>query len=321
MLEVPGWRISRISDRASGLAVEWGQSTNWRWEELLETVRAFLLLMLPVLATVLLAIRHAVGTVLVPASRFADVLRRRAAADLSPVVAPDLPSELAPIPQALNGYLQRIEALPDAERHFATNAAHELRTPLATASAQAQMIAAGKAGPEAPRQMVAAIDRLAQLVERLLQLSRAETEAGSGASCDLVRVVRLMIADRPEPRPQFDDGDFEAAEVQVDADVVALMVANLLRNAGDHGTGPAQVKLRAGPTLIISNPVGSEAEFRRGRFEKGAASGGIGLGLVIVETLARRNAIAVQFSTRAGRAEVVLRFPPAANRRRAGDDA
>ncbi len=144
--------------------------------------------MLPVLLAAPLAIRGAVGSALRPATRFAGELRRRSAQDLSPVATPDLPIELDPIPQALNGYLDTIRARIDAERQFATNAAHELRTPIAAASGQAQLIAAGLADDAAAGRLAGALSRMGHLVERLLQLSRAEAGAIGAGPCDLIRV-------------------------------------------------------------------------------------------------------------------------------------
>lgn len=310
-VDVAGWRVYRLTSvhRDQVMSVEAGQSNRWRQEELIESIQALLVLMLPVLAIVLLSVGHSVATALAPALGLADNLRDRKASDLSPVGSEGLPRELMPIPQSLNGYLLRIGRSVEAERQFATNAAHELRTPLASASAQAQLIAAGMADDGAPRRMAAALDRLTHLIERLLQLSRAEAGIGDEVSCDLLRVIRLVIAEQPEPRPIFDDGDIERAEVAIHPDAVALIVGNLLRNASQHGAGRAQITLRPGPVLRISNPVDGKAGFRLATFDKAAGSGGTGLGLTIVQTIAERDGIGLDFRINDGVATVELRFP------------
>ena len=65
--------------------------------------------------------------------------------------ADDLPSEIAPMAATLNSLLDRLKAAFDAERSFAANAAHELRTPLAGAIAQAQRLRSETRDPAAAR--------------------------------------------------------------------------------------------------------------------------------------------------------------------------
>lgn len=300
-----GWRVFRLSDGL--ITVEVGQSGAWRRDELVESLGWLVALMAPVLLAALIAVRGAVASALRPATGFAIALRGRDAQDLSPVVAPGLPTELAPIPQALNGYLDIIRARIDAERQFATNAAHELRTPLAAASAQAQLIAAGLSDPTAAGRLAAALGRMAHLVERLLQLSRAEAGLTGTGPCDLVRVTRLVIAESGIPAI-FDDGEHAQMPVAADPDALAMILRNLLANAEAHGTGDIRVVLQAGPVLRISNAVGPGAAFRHATFDKSASSQGAGLGLAIVAQLARAQGIGVDHLMAATRATVVLRF-------------
>lgn len=302
------WRVYRLSDPGIGLIVETGQSSEWRRDELLESMGSMLLLMLPILLITLLVVGRATTSALRPATRFAEELKSRKATDLSPVSAAALPREVAPIPAALNNYLQRLRNHINAERLFATNAAHELRTPIAAASAQAQLMARGMADPDAPKRMTAALDRLALLVERLLQLSRAEAGISGEATCDIVRLTRIAIADTC-PEAVFDDGDQERVMVPVHHDAAGLMIGNLLRNARDHGIGGVKVRLGAGPTLTISNRVAPNAEFLHGIFERSAASRGTGLGLGIVTKIAEKEGVALRFTIKDERAEVELVFP------------
>nr|WP_237168716.1 histidine kinase dimerization/phospho-acceptor domain-containing protein [Paracoccus shandongensis] len=267
--------------------------------------------MLPVLLAALVAVRGAVASALRPATRLAQLLRERSARDLSPVDAGRLPVELAPIPEALNGYLDTIRARIEAERQFATNAAHELRTPVAAASAQAQLIAVGLADGDAAGRLAGALGRMGDLIERLLQLSRAEAGAGIGAGpADLVRVTRMVIADLGLP-VLFDDAELPALMVAADPDAVALILRNLLRNAADHGTGTPRVTLSPEPALTVTNPVAPGARFRHGMFDKSARSQGAGVGLALVARVAQAQGIAVDYAMDDGCARVTLRFAPA----------
>lgn len=307
--DIPGWRVYRVSDPDEQLVVEVGQDDDWRRDELVESVAWMVVLMVPVLLAALYAVRGAVASALQPAMRFAQTLRWRSAQDLSPVGEGDLPLELAPIPQALNGYLDNIRRRVEAERQFATNAAHELRTPVAAASGQAQLIASGLSDRAAATRLTGALNRMGHLIDRLLALSRAETVTGAAGSTDLVRVVRMVMSEQDTP-VLFDDNDLDRLSVAADPDAIALILRNLLDNAARHGTGDVQVRLSPGPTLTVTNAVAPGADFRHAIFDKSAASQGAGIGLAIVARVADAQSIAVRYAIADGQASVSLRFPP-----------
>jgi two-component system OmpR family sensor kinase len=308
--QIHGWAVSRRST-PGGYAVEVGQPATARVEEFIEAARIWLVLTVPLLALLLPVIVGTVRRALTPVVDLAREMDGRRASDLSPMPVAGLPAELLPIPRALNLYLARIEALLRSERAFSANVAHELRTPLASASAQARLIIEGRAGPEAPAAVLGAIARLTATVERLLDLAWAETLIGQGdARSDLVRVSRLLIAERRPARIHFDDGDLETCEVAADADAVALVLGNLLRNAVEHGAGDVRVILRPGPKVEISNAAPVGARFEETRFALGAGSTGSGLGLSLARAVAERYAWRLDLAMRDGRAVAVVDFTP-----------
>jgi two-component system, OmpR family, sensor kinase len=127
--------------------------------------------LLVVIPAALLAILLAVRRSLAPLRRFRDRLAERGAHDLTPVPSTDLPSELSPVAATLNALLARLAAAFEAERSFAANAAHELRTPLAGAIAQAQRLQAetpDAAAAERAAEIEASLKRLTRRTERLL---------------------------------------------------------------------------------------------------------------------------------------------------------
>jgi two-component system OmpR family sensor kinase len=267
----------------------------------------------PLFGLLLLVVVRTVGRALAPVAALAAGVEARRASDLSPTPEAGLPEELRPIPRALNRYLARIEALLVSERDFSANAAHELRTPLAVASAQAQLIAEGRAGPKAAEAVVAAIGRLTATVERLLALARAEAGIGrADERCDLLQVLRVLIAEAPEAAVRLDDGDAEAVEVAADADSVALVLGNLLRNAREHGTGPVRVRVGPGATVEIANPVARGAVFAEGRFATGPGSAGSGLGLGIARATASRFGWSLDLAMARGVARARVTFAEAA---------
>ena len=237
------WKIYRASD-ASGYSVEVGSSSLKRRKDFFEAARVFVEPMVPILILLILVVGVTSRSAVAPIRDFAQSLGERDVEDLSPVSGRGLPVEFAAVPRALNHYLRRLRSLREAERQFVANAAHELRTPLAGASAQAQLLAEGKAGAGAARTVAASIRRLARIVERLLQLSRAEAglPAAEGET-DLVQLLRMLLADLGPGRVVFDDGDIEAMPYRGDPDTLAIMLRNLLDNALAHGTGNVRVTL------------------------------------------------------------------------------
>ncbi len=298
-----GWRVIRLTgDHA---VVEAAQRLRWRREETAEAAAALLVLVLPMTALLLWGIRRTIRRGLASAERFAQTVGQRRPDDLSPVAAVDLPEELTPLAQALNGYLARIDRLRQGERRFVAHAAHELRTPLAAIRARLQVAGGGQ------DQAVTMVDALTCRLDRLLQLSRSDSGLGAerGPS-DLVQVLRLVIDElaRPGVRAiQLDDGDMDRAPVAIDPDAAAILLRNLIENALDHGHGLVRVALAPGPQVRVSNPTTRPA-FLEEPFAKDGASGGMGLGLAIVAGLAEAMEAPVDKQIRDGQACVTVDF-------------
>ncbi|WP_028029638.1 ATP-binding protein [Gemmobacter nectariphilus] len=255
-----------------------------------------------VLPVALLAIVLAVRASLAPVRQFRDRLSARGARDLSPVASNDLPTEIAPLADTMNGLLARLSAAFEAERSFAANAAHELRTPLAGAIAQAQRLQAETADADA-RSRAAEIEttlkRLTRLAERLLQLARAEGgRLRRDVATDLRPVARLIVDDLARSAgPErivltLPDG---AVMSDLDPDAFAILVRNLIENALRYGqpASPVEVSLASDGMLIVANdgpvvPAGDLARLTQ-RFERTTSDGrGSGLGLAIVRSIAER---------------------------------
>lgn len=284
-----GWAVARAS-LPDGRSVELGERIDRRRNELGESVRGLILVMLPVALGLLWVIRRTLGQAVRPIRQLSQVLANRHAADLAGLDSSGLPAELAPVAQGLNHYLARIRGLVAAERDFAAHAAHELRTPVAAARAEAQLLAAQPAAAAQAGRIVAALDRITSLTERLLQLARAEAGVGlARAPVDLTRLLPLVLADLP-PAPdralRYDDGDLDEAVVQGDPDGLAILIRNLVQNAMIHGIGPVRVSLGRGPRLTVVNSVDADARFRHDRLDRGPRSPGTGLGLTIAGRLA-----------------------------------
>jgi len=234
--------------------------------------------------------------------RFRERLEAREARDLSPIPAEGIPSEIAPIATTLNGLLVRLRGAFDAERSFAANAAHELRTPLAGAIALTQRLRSETSDPVAESRAAdieATLKRLTRLSERLMQLARAEggrlrldhpADLGTVARIVIEDMARMSAPDRialtlPD-QPVMSD---------LDPDAFGILCRNLIDNALRHGsdTEPVEVTLAGDGTLSVRNqgPVVPAATLGQltNRFERAdSGSDGSGLGLAIVAAIAER---------------------------------
>ena len=216
----------------------------------------------------------------------------------------------------------------DAEREFAANSAHELRTPIAAALAQTQRLIAelprGAAKARA-RGIETSLSSLGHLVEKLLQLARAESGIGvAGHGVNLVPTVRLVVEDfgrKPENAGRL-ALDLEGCTTlirKVDVDALAIVLRNLIENALIHGQPdtPVTVSIRDEGTITIKNagPVVPPAELRAltERFKRGATTTGSGLGLAIAAMLIQRMGAALELASPAHGLqdgfEAIIRIP------------
>ncbi len=270
---------------------------------------------------------------LAPIRTLRNEIGARGGGDLSAIEAADMPSELALIVRAVNRLLLRLANALEAERAFAANSAHELRTPVAAALAQLDRLNAELAGSPGASRVALIADNLRRLggrVEKLLQLARADAGiALREEAVDLSAVAELLAEEfqgtgRWKDRLRLTVESEAPVIVQADMDAVAIAVRNLIENALTHGADDGTVDLRvgAGRSIHVVNdgPVVSEADLTKlsERFSRGpTGASGTGLGLAIVATIVRQTGGDLELlSPAAGRPdgfEAVIRFPePAA---------
>ena len=233
--------------------------------------------------------------------RFRSEIELRGTGDLTAVAASDLPSEIRPVEKAVNQLLERLRRALEAERSFAANSAHELRTPVAAALAQAQrlIIETTDAGArKRARDIEAALRRLSGLSEKLMQLARAEGGRLHGAEPVDTSTILRMIVDELTANAG-DAGRIELALphapvlARIDPDAFAILTRNLIENALKHGSQaePVRVTLSMDGLLRIANagpavPQGLLARLLN-PFERGGAQAqGAGLGLAIAKAIA-----------------------------------
>ncbi|AWX92654.1 hypothetical protein DPM13_04125 [Paracoccus mutanolyticus] len=272
---------------AAGFALEFADPLAERAEAWRDSYLAFLLPMLAILPLGYMLVRWITAQALRPLDRMRAEVERRDSQMLSPMDAEAHPAELSAVIATLNGFMARLAQALEGERAFASNAAHELRTPVAIALAQVQRMQ-HETADDVQRDRLAAVgralDRMSRLVTRLLQLARAESGIGRGAApVDVARllphVLRDAHGDGSRLRVVLPEGPVPS---QMDADALAIVVGNLIDNALQHapeGT-PVDIVLDDAGVLVVRNggtPVAAADLARIADRFASRRSGGFGL--------------------------------------------
>lgn len=251
------------------------------------------------------------------ALRPVERLRRRAGelgdsvdADLLPVDASG--DEIAQLAATLNAFLQRIRLSVDREKQMVSDAAHELRTPLAALRTQLELAHDDFDDPDALRlEFVAAeasVARLSSLAGNLLELARLEQAPEPGSSTDSAMAEELgeavdrarLLAVPKDARIGFGSDLAPGTRYPLDRATLGRLLDNLLSNAVAaiaHG-GSIQVDLApaAGGAVLSVRDDGPGVpdsflprafdRFSRPDDSRSSRSGGSGLGLALVRAIA-----------------------------------
>ena len=307
--------VRLVSRTAPGYSVVIAQTTSNRTELLTRLIVYSIAPQLVLLALLGWGLRRTLRRDLAPLETLQRTLAERDASDLTPVT-PALQRdpgsrEVEQLGIAIDALLDRVGDGVRAQREFAGNVAHELRTPLAGIRALAEYGLARRDDPALLREQLGAIvqaqGRASRLVDQLLALALAD-EARASLSLepvDLATLAREVVL-RCMPRADqagvdlgaqgLDDG--APAEVRTNPALVEAMLTNLLDNALRYGRAAGRapvitVELARGPNewrlAVIDNGPGLKPDERRSLLQRwsqgahGARLGeGAGLGLAIV---------------------------------------
>jgi signal transduction histidine kinase len=205
---------------------------------------------------------------------------------------------------SVNDLLSRLERSYEHERQFIDSAAHQLRTPLAALSLQAQLISQEDDPTERAaqaRQLRAGVARASDLTEQLLTLARLGPQIGRDLSMDLRAEVAAALAEIAVVAAAKGVAlalEGEAPAVKGDPALVRLILANLIENAVAHAPARSEIQVQLSVDrhfgwVSISDLGPGIPPDERGRvFQRffrgaGARGSGSGLGLAIVEEAAR----------------------------------
>ncbi|WP_370401963.1 sensor histidine kinase [Sulfitobacter sp. JB4-11] len=240
-----------------------------------------------------------------PLQRLTHSITRRGPQDLSPVSRP-VPSEMVPLVSSLNSLMGRLDQSLRQSEDFIAEAAHRVRTPLATVRSYAETTlqrVEREENRQALRSMVRAIDESSRAAGQLLDHAMITFRADhlDRQPLDLVALVDELVL-RLTPVAEMQDITLQVqgdAAVPCEGDAILLQnaVRNLIDNALKYSPsdGTIDITIRATPRPMVEVrdqgpgfPVEDIAELPA-RFARGSNAAGIigsGLGLTIAQDVA-----------------------------------
>jgi signal transduction histidine kinase len=272
------------------------------------------------------------GRALRPLRTITNTAREISASNLHRRLALDGPDdELKQLGTTFDGLLERLERAFEAQRQFVANASHELRTPL---TLERTLLEVALSDPDANErslrrvceQVLAVGEQQERLIEALLTLSRSQRGLDHHELVDVAAVTGAATA-----AVELDgitlETDLRPARTSGDPRLVERLVANLVGNAVRHNVAGGGVTVdtftRNGHAVVSVRNTGrripdGELErlfrpFERLDGDRTSDSSGLGLGLSIVDAIARAHSATV--ASRAlpgGGLAIEVGFPSAA---------
>ncbi len=211
--------------------------------------------------------------------------------------------EIRRLADTLNGMLDRLESSRRRQRAFVADAAHELRSPLASLRTQLDVALVTGTEPDTA-DLLAEVDRLTGLVDDLLLLARADDAAPPPREvldvAELAQGVVARYADARVPVTLVRAGT-DGLLVEANPTAVARVLANVVDNAVRYASSGVVVSVGSaagGAVLTVTDdgpgiPAADRARvferFTRLHDARDRGTGGSGLGLAIVGELVRQH--------------------------------
>ncbi|KPJ67463.1 MAG: hypothetical protein AMJ43_04195 [Coxiella sp. DG_40] len=302
------WRVYVSHDPAKKDTIIVAERYSFRDRLATQAARDLIIIMLisyPILGLLIWII---IGKGLTSIRRVTTEVRQRAASNLQTVDTRGVPKEIKPLVNELNKLFERLQAAFQREKRFATNAAHELKTPLAALRTQTQVALNTTNDDEriaALNKILECVDKSTHTVQQLLILSRMVPESileqnepvilnkeATQVIADLVPMARkknieieLIAPDKPQT-------------IIGNATAINILLRNLIDNAIRYSPKGGAVQIIIEPDnkfivlKVIDSGPGIPKELRKQVFERfyriiGTQPSGSGLGLSIAQQIAQ----------------------------------
>ncbi|PHI40856.1 two-component sensor histidine kinase [Actinobacillus succinogenes] len=306
------WRIFWLPSNNGRLMIAVGQQIEYRNELVQDMVFGQMWVWIAGLPLLITLIIFLITKELKALKQVGDEMRKRSPESQQLLSTRNVPHEILPLVNGLNRFFNRTSNMLLRERRFTSDAAHELRSPLAGLRIQAELAQmAGddvKLREEALNHLTDGIDRATQLIEQLLTLSRLDNlqQLDNLEEIHWEQLIPSVIGElyfNAEKRRM--NLSFEHAETPNVQKGQPLLLSLMLRNVIDNAIkycpegSDIKVRLKKSSILVEDNGGGVSKEdlsklgqrFYRpaGQNEKGS-----GLGLSIVFRIAELHHIKVR---------------------------
>lgn len=237
--------------------------------------------------------------------------------------------EIAQLSQAVAHMARTLEQRAEYIRDFAAHVSHEFKTPLTAIRGAIELLNEHSAEmSEAERgrfmqNLAGDAERLQRLVQRLLDLARADVIQVGRDTADVARVLE-RVAERYRGHGMTINVEHNArsATVAMAEETLESIISNLLDNSRQHAGGHACVTIRVhntGPDgseliIVIADNGPGVSQANTGKifqpfFTTARKQGGTGLGLAVVQSLLNAHRGSIRLLPSASGAAFELRLP------------
>jgi two-component system, OmpR family, sensor kinase len=302
--DVPPWRTYVTHNTAKSIYIVTADTLANQADLQRETLLWLLLPLVVLLPLMGLAVYKLTRRELQVVEQLAQEIAERGGGNLTPISISGASSEMNAIAEGTNQLLSRLDDALHTERSLAANAAHELRTPLASARislSTAQSFPMVNEAKDALAQLAGSLDTLSKRAEKLLQLSRAEAAATLSQEDIDLAVLALMVTQEfsyhpnVQSRLKLELPEDAAVMAKGNFDTLAIALRNLIENALKYApAGTIHVSVSSPATLAVRDEGEGVAEkdlskLRQRHVRLTTNQTGYGLGLSIVRTIAEKN--------------------------------
>ncbi len=322
------YQTIEIAERAnSSYLIQVSETLNRRASLANEIIKGVILPQFIILPLSVLLVWFGLKRGLKPLIKLKEQVRNRDPADLSPVEGKNVPEEIEPLVETFNELLDRLQGSMRTQQRFLSDAAHQMKTPLAGLQTQAELALRQQGTPEQQqtlRQLARSAKRSARVISQLLALARAEHQRTGLAMAltNLSQLAREASSDWANSAlDKNTDLGFESIEpaafVEGHPILLRELMNNLIDNAIRYTPGGGLINVRVlidsagavcfevednGPGIAVADQARVFDRFYRVLKDwpeavNDASVDGSGLGLAIVKEIADQHGAQIKLSS------------------------